>query len=310
MEILNIGDYMKKKIIVYLVLLATLVISLTGCTNQSENEIMQEKIKSELEYLDVNLMDMLNRLNGITIENYIVKAEEVKEESGGSGKNSESSEKSDSSSSSESSSGSGDTDTQGSEGSNQSEENKIQYKMEENGVLIQDRTPDWKSLKTDIEKIYSDWSTVELDLYKVSVNNQDILSFGTDLDVATQAIKSEDKQKALTSLAKLYAYIPKYASGLQGNNKMANIYQTKSNIINAYSLIEQDNFSQIEQEIKNAEQAFLPIINDMNENSNNQANINKTYVIIKDLQNFTINKDKDVFYIKYKNVMEELNNIS
>lgn len=59
--------------------------------------------------------------------------------------------------------------------------------------------------------------------------------------------------------------------------------------------------------MKNAEQSFLPIINDMSLDSSNQSNINKAYVLIKDMQNFASNKDKEIFYIKYKNLIQELN---
>ena len=45
----------------------------------------------------------------------------------------------------------------------------------------------------------------------------------------------------------------------------------------------------------------------MNENENNEVNINKSYILIKDLQNSSNNTDKDIFYIKYKNLIEQLN---
>ena len=53
----------------------------------------------------------------------------------------------------------------------------------------------------------------------------------------------------------------------------------------------------------------MPIINNINSNANNQSSINKSYILIKELQNTNQNSDKDIFYIKYKNLMQELNNI-
>lgn len=179
--------------------------------------------------------------------------------------------------------------------------------MEENEILLQDRTPDWKSVKAEIEKLYSTWSTIILDLYKVNVNNQDILSFNADLDVATASIKNENKEASLNALAKLYSYIPKYVAYVSNDATATNIYQTKSNILNAYAIIEGNNSSQVKTELSNAEQAFMPIINNLNSQTNNQSNINKAYILIKELQNSMDNKD--IFYIKYKNLMQELNNI-
>lgn len=98
-------------------------------------------------------------------------------------------------------------------------------------------------MKSEIEKLYASWSTVVLDLYKVNVNNQDILSFNTDLDSTTQSIKSEDKVKTLTNLAKLYSYIPKYVSNVSNDVKTNNLYKTKSSILNAYVAIEKDDFT-------------------------------------------------------------------
>ena len=122
-------------------------------------------------------------------------------------------------------------------------------------------------------------------------------------------IKNEDKTASLISPAKLYAYIPKYSSISSKNTKVNAMYATKSNILNAYSAIEQNNYNLVKTELANAEQSFMPIINNISSNTKNQTSINKSYILIKELQNINQNMDKDIFYIKYKNLMQELNNI-
>ena len=122
-------------------------------------------------------------------------------------------------------------------------------------------------------------------------------------------IKNEDKIASLASLAKLYSYIPKYSNTVSKNAKTNAVYGTKSNILNAYSAIEQNNYNVVKTELANAEQAFMPVINNISSNTNNQSSINKSYILIKELQNTNQNSDKDIFYIKYKNLMQELNNI-
>lgn len=204
-----------------------------------------------------------------------------------------------------SSSGNSDsTDSQNKESSS-----NIKYKMEGNEILLQERKADWKTVKSEIEKLYSSWSTIILDLYKINVNNQDILNFNADLDTATESIKNENKEASLIALAKLYSYIPKYIIYVSNDVTTTNIYQTKSNILNAYAIVEENNLAGIKSELSNAEQAFMPIINNITSKTNNQSNINKAYILIKELQTSVDNKDKDIFYIKYKNLIQELNDI-
>lgn len=328
MEYYNIGDLCMnnkiKKSVILMIIFSILTVSLTGCASQDENQIMKEKVGREIEYLELRLVDMLNNVNGISLYNYIVKAEQISEQttpknSGDGNSVAVQAEETEQSSSEQGQSGSGNS-SQGQEGSGGqsqpseasaegSNNSNVLYKMEGNEILLQNRQTDWTSLKSDIEKLYSDWSTIQLDLYKMNVNSQDVLNFSSDLDIATTAIKSEDKAKTLTSLAKLYSYIPTFATASNQDALVSNVYKTKSNLLTAYSVVEQDDFTKVEQEMKNAEQSFMPIINDVNSGTENQVNINKAYVLIKELQNFSTNKDKDIFYIKYKNLIQELTNI-
>lgn len=303
-----------KKIFCYITIFSILIISLTGCSQNNDSETLKSKVNEEISYLDTKLIDMLNKTNGISLENYIVSAEEVNEKSNSSEGDS-SSNKSEGESekeSQESSKGSEGTGSGGSSenGSEQSSTNNVRYKMESNEILLQDRKPDWDSVKSEIEKLYSSWSTIVLDLYKLNVNNQDILNFTTDLNTTTQSIKSEDKVQTLNNLVKLYSYIPKYISSISNDTALNSVYKTKSSVLNAYALIEQDNYSEIQKQLSDAEQSFLPLLNDINSNTNNQSKINKVYILLKDTQNSINKKDKDIFYINYKNLIQQLNNIN
>lgn len=304
------------KIFIYLIICIIMMCSLTGCSKNNDNQVLEEKINTELAYLDTKLVDMLNKINGISFDNYIVTAKEITSQSKSSGDSSNAQQKGgttgeeggEESSSTESGTSSSQGDSSSGD-SGQTSTNNVKYAMEGNEILLHDKTPDWDTVKSEIEKLYYSWSTVVLDLYKLNVNNQDILNFNTDLDAATQSIKNEDKAASLTNLAKLYAYIPKYANSISKDTKTKAVYSTKANILNAYALIEQNNFNQVKTELATAEQSFMPIINNITSNDSNQANINKAYILIKELQNINPDTDKDIFYIKYKNLMQELNNI-
>lgn len=73
-----------RKMLVFLCIIAILGIHLTGCSKNDENKILKDKINSEIAYLDTKLVDMLNDINGISIQNYIVKAEQVNDNEGSS----------------------------------------------------------------------------------------------------------------------------------------------------------------------------------------------------------------------------------
>lgn len=300
-----------KRIASFMILLM-LSVSLTGCSD-NDTQTLKEKITNEISYLDLNLIEMLNKANGISLENYIVEAETVKNnETAKSGEASQQSSSSKQNSSKESSSNNSESNNgekSDSEESNSKSSNDINYKMVGNEILLQDHTTDWKSLKSNIEKLYSNWETIILDLYKINVNNQDILNFSADLDIATSAIQNEDKIKTLNALAKLYSYIPTYTSAFIDNVKTSNLYKTKSHILTAYTLIEQNDFKKIEDELKKAENSLMPILNDIDSYSSNQSNINKSYILIKELENYNANMSKEIFYIKYKNLIQNLNNI-
>lgn len=300
-----------KQFLAYLVISFVLILTLTGCSS-NDVTILKEKAHSEIAYIDTQLLEMLNKVNGISFKNYMVSAEKIEQN-----KSSEASSKSEGTSQTQSSSDSQSQSSSGSSGAGDSgsqaenaNKNYMNYNMEPNNILSKDKKIDWVVLKSDIESLYSSWSTVVLDLYKLNINNDDILNFGHDLDTATQAIKKEDKNVTLISLAKLYSYLPKFMTSYSDNSTKTNILKTKSSILNAYALIEQNKPEQVKTEIANAEQSFMPIINAIEANKNNQFNISKTYILMKELESSIDLKDLDIFYIKYKNLMEELTIIS
>lgn len=295
----------KKSISIFIMLI--LLVALTGCGKKDDYKTLKEKVASEIKYLDTELINMLNQTNGISFENYIVEAEEVKKEDIKS--SSKESDLSTGQGSSSTQKGSDETQTDGqtSQDSGQSSSKNMQYKMVGNEILLQDKNTDWQVLKANIEKLYSAWSTITLDLYKLNVNSQSILEFNAILDSATQAIKNENKQDTLNAIAKMYSYVPTYSIEISKEEPINNVYSTKMNILNVCVQIEKGNYNEAKKELSNAEQSFLPIINNMNSTQKNEVNINKAYILIKDLQNSIDNIDKDVFYIKYKNLIEQLN---
>lgn len=292
----------KEGFILFLILIILLV-SLTGCSKNSDNinDKLKDKVNSEMLFLDTQLLNMLNELNGILFVNYVVSAQEVKE--------SESTSANEKQENSNSSGESKNNSTSKGDDSQSKKTTALDYSMESNGILSSKKLADWNKLKYDIEQLYTSWSTIILDLYRLNISNNNILGFSNDLDLATKAIKDENKKDSLVLLAKLYSYLPKYAESYSTDTTKINLLKTKSSILNAYSIIEDNKIEEVKNEISNAEQSYLPIINDISSNPNKQFNINKGYILIKELQNSINTETTDIFYIKYRNLMEEISTI-
>lgn len=136
----------------------------------------------------------------------------------------------------------GQNNTTGGQTASDENANIVTTQMAPNTILNPTQTEvDWTIIKTDIENLHETWNTVVVDLYKMNINNDDILTFGSTLDNTTVYIKNEDKQNSLLSIAKLYGYLPKYSESISNNNIQKNILQTRSYIINAYSLVDTRN---------------------------------------------------------------------
>lgn len=284
---------------------------LTGCQNKSEDQLLKEKGVQEIKYLDSKLIGMLNHLNGISFENYMVVSEQI-----GSSDGTESSESSQSSpkgeEDSEEKSQSSDSTESSSQSDAQKESNNSQKasKMQPNNILNRNSEEkiDWNTLKLDIENLASEWNTMLLDLYKLNVDNNKILEFSKSLDSAMMAIKEENKKESVVQLGNLYRFIPEYLNQFSEQTSFNNIESIKANLINAYVLIEEDKWNEINGQLESAESEYTSnIINDTNLLKDHSYSVNKAYVMLKELKNSTGTKDKEIFYIKYKNLMEELN---
>lgn len=206
------------------------------------------------------------------------------------------------------SSSSGNSSSEESSGSSSdSKKNNYQYQMIENSILVGNTEPNWEDLIYDIEQIYSNWSIVTLDLYKQNINNQKILNFNVDLDNAAKAIKDKNKEQSLILLAKLYSYIPAYFEDFSDDQMQTNLYKVKSNLFNAYSIIGQNNPNEVKNYLQASEEAMVSMMN----NIQNQKtyNLNKAYILLKDLQTTVDKNDVNIFYLKYKNLSEELNSL-
>lgn len=283
---------MYKKIIIFFILLILIAGSSFAVWKNSQKpndkEKINSKLDSEMEYLNTSLINIANGLNNIVIQEYKI---------------TESSNNNTSSDSSNNTSKNDNSSKENSSNESNNETSKISFSMTQNTINTDEI--DWKNLESEISNLYKSWSEIIIDLNKINNNNENILKFSNDLDETTKYIKAQDKVNSLSMVAKLYSYLPQFMELYEKDSRKIAFMQTKTNIIRAYSIIEQEKWEEIKREISSSINIFNTILNDVN-NNKNQYNINKTYVLLNEFNNSIDTNDKEILYIKYRNLIQEI----
>ncbi len=304
----------KKNLFLFLIIVIV-ILSVLLYTNISKGNSSNqtEKTLAEVEFLEKKIVTLLNELNNIESRNYNLSVSEITKEdssqnSQGSG---EESSQSDNQGSQEENSESNQEQESSSDSNTSSgeEEKNEEYTLKETGVLTDNSDIDWEHLKTEVENLYSPVPTITLDLYGLDISREDILGFNQELDNLTTAVKEENKENSLGSLSRLYEYIPKFAEKVTENKTYRAVIQTKNNLFKAYSKLDSGNWEEISNDIKITIDTYSSQLVNSNANSDKQYVTNKIYIMLNELQNAVSMQDKSIFLIKYKNILEEMNNL-
>lgn len=276
--------------------------------NEKEDEDIKSKSLEEVKLLEDKFLSLFNGLNNIKFENYQISTAEIKQEKKSSKQSSQ--EQGNSGGNSENQGESNSLENSEQSNSEESSSDNKSYNLEESGILTNETEINWKQIKNDVENLYTPLYKMTVDLYQTNTNQQDIMNFNKEYDNLTKAVKDEDKEVTLDELAILYNYLPKFLQNCTDKEKEITLIKTKQYILNAYSLLEKEEWATIAENINLSAQEFTKLVTDINsDEKTNQYNINKAYIMINEMQNAVLLRDKDVFLIKYKNVLEELQNI-
>lgn len=262
-------------------LVALVIIFFSGCSKQkTDEEQLRDKNISEIDYLDNYIMLMLNSINDIDLKQYDAKIEktenlnEILQES---------------------------EETSSEDTGN----NVVQYSMVPNTILNANKTINWENLKLEIENLNNTWPSIIVDLYKANVDNKKLTEFSDLINTCIGNIKNENRTETLNSLAKLYEYIPVFLEKIASDNKQIELAKTKVEVIKAYVNIDFANWEELKTSLDRAISNFEPIVNNTNE-AEKEYNIRKAYVLLQEFKNAVDTNDKDLLFMKYKNLMEEL----
>lgn len=301
----------------YIVLIAIIaILSFTVYTNvnkENPNE-QKEKTFSEIEYVESKLEDLLNTMNNIDAKNYTLEVGDLSKEAieksneESSASQSSGGEGGSSSSNSGSSSG-GDTSSGDSATGTEDKEDQKKFDMKLSGVLTNSKDINWDYVKNEIELIYTSIPTMTLDWYQLDINKEDILKFNQEFDKLAIVVKNENKEETLSELTKLYEYLPKFLEHATDDNVYKTVANTKTNIFKGYSKLDSGNWDEIGNDIKNATETYTKLLTDTSVQANQQYSVSKGYIMLNELQNAVSSKDESVFLIKYKNLIEEIDNL-
>lgn len=309
---------MNKKIFLIIFSIAIVIIFVVYIVTSTNNYIksnskkIDEKTEEEIKQLEEKLVGMINSLNNISFTNTVLKQTSEKSSSTNSNNNSSNNSLDNSSkdSNNEQNSQSSGSSNNDSDSISSKTEEQVKYEIQKNDILLIDLSNiDWEYIKANTESIYNLWANLIIDLHELNVNNQDILNFSNTLDQVTLSVKQENKYASITNLVSLYSYLPIYVNQFLDDENDKNIFLTKNCVLNTYALIEQQNWDEMKKQTASAIENFSNIMNNIENNERQNKNkITKIYVLLNELYSSIDLKDKELYYIKYRNVMEELIN--
>lgn len=303
-------------IIIVVGLLSFIIIKSIAKDDSSD---LKFKVLTEIKFFESKLVNIYNSLNNVELENYQLSIEDVSEKSKKSSESSEDNKDNKKEDNGESNGGeqekeSSSSDKEGGQGgedsNSSSNENKDKkFSLNPKGILSNNNTIKWDDIKYNAEILENSISSIILDLYDLSLNNLDLVNFTKDYDNLLIEIKNEDKQKTLDKINIVYSYLPRFIKNCDKDLQYEIVVNTKKSVFSAYSLLDTNNWNEIEKLLDNAIDTYSSLLTDINIKNKNQYIVNKCYITLNGLRNSVNLKDKEIFLIKYKNLLEDLNSL-
>ena len=277
---------MKKYIVTIIILFTIIILSIGGYflyskakSNEGNSvDTLKSKCISELDYLNTEIIEIMNGLNNISYENFQITNKEVEVSK---------------------------------EESNTIPENSIDSSVVEfQNIITEDKDKvDWQNIRGRVENMYTSWTTILIDLTTLNVNRDNLLKYNQLMDTMIGNLEAEKKGECLKNGADLYSLLVTYIQDISGDSNLISLYKTKSNILYAYSRVDAGDWDSVNTYMQTAINEFGNIMNNQVNNINDIDSINKAYVLINELKEDAVNKTGSVFYINYKNLMQELENM-
>lgn len=287
-------------IIICIIMLGILVyMKFFSSLESKEYAKIKEKAEGEIIYLDSSIIELLNKLNNISYSRYDVTIKQINENKSQSNSENKEAQSKEENGNQES----GSNSQNNSEITNESE-SRISKLSQSDSLLNSDyNSIPWEEISFGVETIFTAWPTINIDMKTLNVKDDDITNFTITLDGAAQAIKAKDKNNALINLYNLYVLLPKFLSYFENDEEKLNLYYTKAYVLNAYVSADKESWSEMDANINQAIKSMNTVINTTNID---KKNFDKSYTLLNELKRGISLQDKEIFYLKYKLAMEEL----
>ena len=277
-----------------------IIILLSGCKKSEEKPNIDDKISAEIQYLDKEISGFIDIATGKNEKNYDVQKEKAK--TGVSNKNTEdSNSKGNSEESSEE--GSQEDSNQNSKSSNQQNQSDeyevtIMSMKYNSSNKIEDSQLD--ELKNSIEKLYTSWTTIENDLnLKDNIQKDNITNLNKNFDNLLLYAINKDEKNFIKESIESYANITNIADQVEYEKNKLYKLQSKNKIFEAYYNVQENDWISAKNNI-NLANSYLEKIENLK---------NRVKVSLKNLSNSVDQNDETVFYIKYEDLINEINYI-
>mgnify|MGYP000905748712 FL=1 len=281
-----------------------IIILLSGCKKSEEKPNIDDKISAEIQYLDKEISGFIDIATGKNEKNYDVQKEKAK--TGVSNKNTEdSNSKGNSEGNSEESSeeGSQEDSNQNSKSSNQqnqSDEYEVTIMSMKYNSSNKIEDSQWDELKNSIEKLYTSWTTIENDLnLKDNIQKDNITNLNKNFDNLLLYAINKDEKNFIKESIESYANITNIADQVEYEKNKLYKLQSKNKIFEAYYNVQENDWISAKNNI-NLANSYLEKIENLE---------NRVKVSLKNLSNSVDQNDETVFYIKYEDLINEINYI-
>jgi uncharacterized protein with von Willebrand factor type A (vWA) domain len=158
--------------------------------SKDDEKSQQEKVFSEIKFVENKLASLLNAMNNIEARNYSLVTTELSKETTEKSTDNKNETKSESSGESSGEQSSSENSDQ-SETSQEEQENNKKFELKSNGALTSTENINWDMVKSEVENLYTSIPSITMDLYKININQEDVLSFNNEYDKLTTVVKEQ-----------------------------------------------------------------------------------------------------------------------
>lgn len=188
---------------------------------------------------------------------------------------------------------------------NNSQVEYLQKQIETIYYMLDEEKIDFDKINDRFEIMYQNTPNIMLELYEKGVNQEKILGFNDTLDDVFHEINNKNESAVLEDLGKLYEYL---FSFVVDDELYTSILEVKANIYMCRSKLNANDWDSLNEYNNRAVKKYNNILNSLDKRLN-QKQVNVAYISINEMENAIKLRDKAIYLIKYRFLLEELNSI-